>query len=189
MAQTAAGDASTNITANDASDDGGDVGICLVGADSPCNDAPEDANDTNTNDSEHIGDDTDADDGRMGIPEDQDGDGEIDERFQGDDSDAESGSDAGICLVGADSPCNDAPANGDDVGNGTIHIEPVPDKSTSPTQPTPNNDSTDISSESDRNDDSQIWIPEDHNRDGYIDDRFIGTVGQLVADLVPLLAF
>jgi hypothetical protein len=131
--------------------DGGDVGICLVGADSPCNDAEDtsgDASDSeDANESEAI-DGEDSEDGQMWIPEDQNRDGDIDDRFKGNDSDRiESGTDseteAGICLVGADSPCN-GDSGGDQIGTG----------------------------DDAGNSDEQIWIPEDQNRDGQIDDRF-----------------
>ena len=142
---TAAGDASTNISADETATDG-DVGICLVGADSPCNDAPDDAESaTDANESadgERTGNDDGADDGQMWLPEDQNRDGEIDDRFRGDGNtsvgdeqhaDGETSSDdAGICLVGADSPCNEA-ANSGESSNGTTHIEPVADNGTHPT--------------------------------------------------------
>jgi hypothetical protein len=198
---TAAGDAGTNITdeSSDAtSGEGGDVGICVVGADSPCNDAPEDsANATDANESsegERTGDD--ADDGQMWIPEDQNRDGEIDDRFVGDENasagdeqraDEEAGSDdAGICLVGADSPCNDS-TNGTDAGNGTDATHPTPSDGTDATHPTPS-DGTEIGSGSGQNDGSRIWIPEDQNRDGEIDDRFAGGIGQLADLLFPFVS-
>jgi hypothetical protein len=81
---------------------------------------------------------------------------------------ADSGTDAGICLVGADSPCNDAASNDADV-----------------THPTPTNNSTEIGSEGGQSDgeDGQLWIPEDQNRDGEIDNRFDGdAVAGLFAD-------
>ena len=179
----AAGDASTTKTPDATPTEGGDVGICVVGADSPCNDASAEGstNDTAADDGERIGDGTAAEDGQMRIPEDQNRDGEIDDRFRGDnvsagdeptgdDDDEKTGSDdAGICLVGADSPCNDA-ANGTDA-----------------THPTPMNDSTQIGSESGESDDGQIWIPEDQNRDGDIDDRFLTTLGPLTDIAFPLL--
>jgi len=87
-----AADAAGTTTAPLADESGDDAGICLVGADSPCNDG-ENATTNAThptphNDSSIVDDGTDgddgSDDGRMRIPEDQDGDGEIDERFRGD---------------------------------------------------------------------------------------------------------
>lgn len=68
------------------------------------------------------------------------------------------GPDMGICVVGADSPCNDESTDGDE---------------TAPTHPTPQNDSERID-DGDADDDSQIRIPEDQNRDGEIDERFKG---------------
>ena len=88
--------------------------------------------------------DHESSDGHVWIPEDQNHDGEIDERFRNNDSN-DSEADAGICLVGADSPCNEESA--DQPGS-----EPIESRNTS--------------------EDSQIWIPEDQNRDGVIDDRF-----------------
>jgi hypothetical protein len=188
----AAGDASTTIpddTPDATPAEGGDVGICVVGADSPCNDAPadgENATDANESaDGERIGDDDDANDGEMRIPEDRNGDGEIDERFRGDenpsagdessDAEEESGSDdAGICLVGADSPCNDA-TDGSDADNGTDATHPTP------------SDGEHIGSDSGGSDEGQMWIPEDQNRDGEIDDRFLDSAGPLASLLPPLL--
>jgi hypothetical protein len=70
--------------------------------------------------------------------------------------------DVGVCVVGADSPCNDAPekrseqagdGESDRIGDGeTDHVGS-------------NNGSTET---------SRIWLPEDQNRDGMIDDRFRG---------------
>jgi hypothetical protein len=72
------------------------------------------------------------------------------------------GADVGVCVVGADSPCNDAG-------------EPQA------THPTPANGSADapenatlIGDDTDDSEDSRIWIPEDRNRDGEIDERFHG---------------
>jgi len=148
----AAGDTGTTDTP-DATPDSGDAGICLVGADSPCNDAPADDSDTGT----------DANESTRGEP-------------LGDDAENESTDDAGICLVGADSPCNHG------AGNGTVHIEPEPDERTPPTHPTPSNGEY-IGSEGEQDDRGRMWIPEDQNRDGDIDDRFHGGVGPL-ADLL-----
>jgi hypothetical protein len=159
----AAGDAGTTITDDtpDATPSEGDVGICVVGADSPCNDAPDDGENatdgTESTDGERIGDDDGADDGQMRIPEDRNGDGEIDEQFQGDRD-----------------------------GNGTLHTLPA-DTDTPATHPTPMNDSTEIGSDSGERDEGQMWIPEDQNRDGEIDDRFRDSVGPLAALLSPLL--
>lgn len=98
----AADDAGTAVDPTLDAVDSDDTGICLVGVDSPCNDAPSD--------------DT-SDDDQIGIPEDQDGDGEIDDRFRGGDDEA----DVGICLVGVDSPCNgDATGASDDEGTGVL---------------------------------------------------------------------
>ena len=160
----AAAGAGTTIT-DDAPDAtpaaGGDVGICVVGADSPCNDAPADAEKTTdaneSTDAERIGDDEDADEGQMRIPEDQDGDGEIDEQFRGDRD-----------------------------GNGTLHTLPA-NVDTPATHPTPMNDSTEIGSDSGQSDENRMWIPEDQNRDGEIDDRFLDSAGPLAALLSPLL--
>lgn len=102
----AAGHAGTDV--DSIADD--DVGICPVGADSPCNDAADDRKA--------------GDDDQVFLPEDRDGDGEIDDRFRGDDEEISDGepdnergsgdeeTDAGICLVDADSPCNGEPADG-----------------------------------------------------------------------------
>jgi hypothetical protein len=177
----ATGDASTTTTPDATPTEGGDVGICVVGADSPCNDAPDDAeNATDANEStdgERIGDDDDADDGQMRIPEDQDGDGEIDDRFRGDGNPSagdESSDDAGICVVGADSPCNDA-SSGSDADNATDATHPTP------------SDGEHIGSDSGGSDEGQMWIPEDQNRDGEIDDRFLDSAGPLADLLSPLL--
>ena len=155
----AAGDAGTTSTAENATD-GGDVGICLVGADSPCNGAPADgsANDTAAGDGDRLGEDTDSEDGRLWIPEDRDRDGEIDEEFQGDRG-----------------------------GNGTLHILPTHTDRPA-THPTPTNDTTDIGTDDGQSgDDTQIWIPEDRNRDGEIDDRFTATVGPFADIVLPFL--
>jgi hypothetical protein len=120
------------------------------------------------------------------------------------------GGDMGVCVVGADSPCNGASA----------------DNGTAPTHPTPINDSerlgdgdgeneqillpedqnrdgdiderfggdgeqtnSDAGTElgSGETDDSQLWIPEDQNRDGEIDDRFLGAFTPGPVDLLPSL--
>jgi hypothetical protein len=133
-------------------DDGADVGVCVVGADSPCNDASDNGTERIGDDtapradkgSERIGSNDSNESGQIWIPEDQNRDGEIDDRFTGDD---EKSADAGVCVVGADSPCNDAGSDGagDRIGSDT------------------GSDET-----------SRIWIPEDQNRDGEIDDHFLG---------------
>jgi len=83
------------IAENDsADDDEAEVGICVVGVDSPCNGE-------NASAGAEIGDNS-SEDGEMWIPEDQDRDGEIDDRFEGDDNSTE----MGICAIGVDSPCN-----------------------------------------------------------------------------------
>ena len=174
----AAGDAGTNISPADTPDDSGDAGICLVGADSPCNDAPADdsaaeaSDDEASDDGDQIGDNDSDKDGRMWIPEDQNRDGEIDDRFKSgenesaDSSDETGSEDAGICLVGADSPCND----------------------TSATHPTPINDTTEIGSDGNTSDEqNQIWIPEDQNHDGEIDDRFLSGVGPFSDVTLPFV--
>jgi hypothetical protein len=132
-------------------DDGADVGVCVVGADSPCNDASnersEQIGDTDQRadeGSEQIGENDSDENSQIWIPEDQNRDGEIDDRFTGDD---ETSADAGICVVGADSPCNDA--GSDDAGDR-------------------------IGSDTGSDETSRIWIPEDQNHDGEIDDRFLG---------------
>ncbi len=146
----AAGPMDTTTPSTD-DDDGGDVGICMVGADSPCN-GP--AAENGTTDATHptpVNDST-ADDGndsdeqpQILLPEDQNRDGEIDDRFRGNDSKTE----AGICVVGADSPCN-----------GPEHTD----------NQSGSEDGERIGSDDDE--EGQLWIPEDQNRDGEIDDRF-----------------
>lgn len=114
-----------------------DVGVCVVGTDSPCNDdSAEDGNHSTDERAERIGGDSDSDDGQMWIPEDQNRDGEIDERFR-------------------DSQSNAEQSTGEKI------------------------DSSD-------GDETQIWIPEDQNRDGEIDQRFQGSVVSAVATLLPL---
>ncbi|MFC7134623.1 MULTISPECIES: hypothetical protein [Salinibaculum] len=73
-------------------------------------------------------------------------------------NDSSSDGQMGICVVGADSPCNDESTDGDD---------------TPPTHPTPANGSDELG-EGDDSDENQMWIPEDQNRDGEIDERFLG---------------
>ncbi len=52
--------------------------------------------------------------GEVHIPEDQDCDGEIDDRFRSNNSeDSENESEAGICVIGVDSPCNSEEYDGD----------------------------------------------------------------------------
>ena len=171
---TAAGDAGTNITSEETPDDSGDVGICLVGADSPCNDAPADdsaagtSDDNVSDDGDQIGDNDPDEDGQMWIPEDQNRDGEIDDRFNSGDNE------------NADSDF--------ETGNGTTHIEPVPDQSTPPTHPTPVDGSTEIGSDDGTSDEqNQIWIPEDQNHDGEIDDRFLGGFGPFADVILPFV--
>lgn len=79
----AAGDAGTNISTppEQTADSGIDAGICLAGADSPCNDAP--ADDPSADGELHERNTSDED-GKMHIPEDQNRDGAIDDRFGGD---------------------------------------------------------------------------------------------------------
>lgn len=115
--------------------DGGDteVGVCVVGVDSPCN--GEDAEKPPATDDNH------SEEGQMWIPEDQNRDGEIDERFGGEDS------------------ADVVHENGTGERGWDIH-------------PTPHNGS-EIGEDSD-GEDSQILLPEDQNRDGQIDERFGG---------------
>lgn len=150
----------TTTPAVDAPDPGdtptadGDVGICVVGADSPCNGPAAENGTSNTTHPTPVNDPTEIDDGDGTIVDDGDDAAE-------NDSDA----DAGICLVGADTPCNDG---GDRTDDGTAGEE--------------------IGSD-DGSDDSQIWLPEDQNRDGQIDDRFGGAdggIGALVAFALSL---
>lgn len=109
--------------------DEAEAGICVVGADSPCN--------GESTDGEHIG--NDSDDGKqIMIPEDQNRDGEIDDRFTNDEN-----ADVGVCIIGADSPCNSDDKEDGKIGAGS-------------------------------DDEEQSMIPEDQNRDGEVDDRFIG---------------
>jgi hypothetical protein len=148
--------------------DGGDVGICVVGADSPCNDdgSGENSQTSTTDDeqAEHSDADggdaisgNDSGDGQMWIPEDQNRDGEIDDRFKSDDSDDNRSRDGGWCRV------IDPPA--DEQHN--AHRDPGMEK------PRPEEaERSDSGNES-----GQIWIPEDQNRDGEIDDRFKGDSG------------
>jgi hypothetical protein len=134
----AAADTSTSIgtPSNDTGD--ADVGICLVGADSPCNDTPDEP-DTG----DRIGANDSDDEHSVWIPEDRNRDGEIDDRFRGGtDREAE----AGVCLVGADSPCNDGPGG----------------------------DHSDERTGDGPGEERRMWIPEDRNRDGEIDHRFLG---------------
>lgn len=76
---------------NGSTDDSPDMGVCVVGADSPCNDESTDGDaepathPTPLNGSDELGDGTDGAEHQMGIPEDQNDDGEIDEPFRGDD--------------------------------------------------------------------------------------------------------
>lgn len=135
----------TELNGDDGADDGPDVGVCVVGADSPCNGGDE-------ADADH-GNESSNGTGHVWIPEDQNRDGEIDDRFHGNESE---GGDAGICLVGAESPCNG--------GNAT---ESTGDRIAAP-----------------GDGERRAWIPEDQNRDGEIDDRFLSDGGSAVAELV-----
>jgi hypothetical protein len=79
-------------------DNGTDVGVCVIGVDSPCNgegwDGDNETEDEQPRDDERIGDD---------------GESEDDE--------------AGICLVGADSPCNDGNGTTEDGGGGVTPVD------------------------------------------------------------------
>ncbi|MFC6765416.1 hypothetical protein [Natrinema soli] len=136
----AAGSTGTNIDSTaetDANTISADAGICLVGADSPCNDAPiiepVDSDKLNGSESELTETDSDADDG-----------------------------DVGICLVGVDSPCNEAPNDGPADGNKSVET-------------------------GQSNEEEQIWIPEDQNRDGEIDDRFVTSFMGMFADMFSFI--
>ena len=77
----------------------------------------------------------------------------------------------GVCVVGADSPCDDESTDGDRVDA---------------THPTPLNGSDELGDGTDDNE-SRMWIPEDQNRDGEIDDRFGGdTLPALLFDILSL---
>lgn len=127
---------------NDEADDTSDaeVGICVVGVDSPCNGDSR----TNADQETATGEKTSEGDGQMWIPEDQNRDGQIDDRFKDDEAVHSGKAEAGICVVGADSPCNG------DEGSASGEIE------------------TGTPAEND-----QIWIPEDQSHDGQIDDQFL----------------
>lgn len=137
------------------------AGICTVGADSPCNGEQWDGDNGTQPDGEPIAGNESDEAKQILIPEDQNRDGEIDDRFQGDDDEAE----VGVCMIGVDSPCN-----GDDVDE------------------TPGEQIGDGSGDDQIGDGSdaeeQIWIPEDQNRDGEIDQRFLGS--GFVGDLISL---
>jgi len=80
-------------------------------------------------------------------------------------------SSVGVCVVGPDSPCNGESTDGS-------NTTPV-------THPTPLNDSDRLGSDDgDDDSDNQLWIPEDQNRDGEIDDRFVGELPTGFGDLI-----
>ncbi|MXR51066.1 hypothetical protein GRX03_05525 [Halovenus sp. WSH3] len=123
--------APAELAPEDENSTGGDVevGVCVVGVDSPCNGerAEEFGDDSSeTNDSER----------KMWIPEDQNRDGEIDDRFVGD---------------------GDSEESGDNANESTRIVHPTP--------------GTDDPVREDGG--AEMWIPEDQNRDGEIDDRFL----------------
>ena len=72
----------------------------------------------------------------------------------------------GVCVVGADSPCN-----GDDASDATEGTH----------------GSTDETTDNGSAHDGKMWIPEDQNRDGEIDERFRGSVPELLRGLLTHL--
>jgi hypothetical protein len=135
------------------------------------------------------GDKNDSD-GRMWIPEDQNRDGEIDDRFKGNDSDDEA--DVGVCMIGVDSPCNGEDVDGDDgkeigendsEGDDKMWIPEDQNRDGEIDERFKGNDSDgEEIGDDDSDEQNQIWIPEDQNRDGEIDDRFRG--GSFVGNLL-----
>jgi len=113
-------DESINGTDGDGNETG--VGICVVGADSPCNGEQWDDDNETSDDDRQLGDDEQSDEGDAGIcmvgaggpcnGDQADGDGQLtpaeEENRTGDriEPNKDDGGEAGICLVGADSACN-----------------------------------------------------------------------------------
>lgn len=125
------------------------VGVCVVGTDSPCN--GDGAEELPSKDTES--DESDGPDGQILLPEDQNHDGEIDERFIGENE--------------SDDPdwrTHPTPHEGGEIG------ENDSDGPVWNTHPTPH-EGHEIGDDG-SSDGTEIWIPEDQNRDGEIDDRF-----------------
>ena len=110
-----------------------------------------------------------------------------------DDSGQGGDADVGVCVVGADSPCNGEDAkeaageqtDGNDSDDNEMWIPEdqnrdgeIDDRFTG------NDESKELDGENESTDDHQIWIPEDQNRDGEIDDRFTGTAVERFASIV-----
>lgn len=148
--------------ANESAEGDADVGICVVGVDSPCNgEQAEEIDGEPANDSEE----------KMWIPEDQNRDGEIDERFTGNDSD-------GDCLNG-DDPAERDPQillPEDQNHDGEIDERFTDEES----------DGDELQGGNVSDGDGQLWIPEDQNRDGEIDDRFTGEISGVLSGLLAL---
>lgn len=143
------------------------VGICVVGADSPCN--GEGAEELPSKDTER----NDSEDGQILLPEDQNHDGEIDERFTG-----ENGSDEAV--------------HPDPIGEPIDHTHPTrhtgeesddkgSDGAIDHTHPTRH---TGEESDDGSSDGMEFWIPEDQNRDGQIDDRFTEDAREIAGALL-----
>ncbi|WP_336326099.1 hypothetical protein [Halovenus sp. HT40] len=152
--------------------DGGDatVGVCVVGADSPCN--GEGAEELPSKDTES--NESDGPDGQILLPEDQNRDGEIDERFTG-----ENGSDEAVHPDPISEPI--------DHTHPTRHTgEESDDKGTDGaidhTHPTPHT-GEEIGDDG-SSDGVEVWIPEDQNRDGQIDDRFTEDAREIAGALL-----
>ncbi|WP_436901500.1 hypothetical protein [Halovenus halobia] len=160
------------------------VGICVVGVDSPCNG---DAADGSTGD--QVGS-NDSDDGQLWIPEDQNRDGEIDERFRGEDNgteigDGEDTEDKQILLP------EDQNHDGeiDEQFRGDTGAEEGDSEHRHADADDHRHDNTDEKHEHGTAEDGQLWIPEDQNRDGEIDERFRGVpefLNELFATLFGL---
>ncbi len=144
------------------------VGICVVGVDSPCNGDTAD---------ESAGDQTgsnESDDGTVWLPEDQNRDGEIDERFRGEDNgtqigDGEDTEEKQILLpedqnhdgkiderFHGDTSAEEGNSEHGHADSGEEHRHGNTDEEHADA------------------DDGQLWIPEDQNRDGEVDERFRG---------------
>ncbi|SNZ12436.1 hypothetical protein SAMN06269185_1732 [Natronoarchaeum philippinense] len=145
------------------SNDSAAVGICQIGVDSPCNGDAARSTETTTgsesaghesgpvwgHESQHSNGHTDA---RFGGVQSLLSNSFLDTLFGGADSvsestraTAENGS-AGVCVIGADSPCN----GGETRDSG----------------------SNSHSSSASHGESGQVWIPEDQNHDGEIDEEF-----------------
>jgi hypothetical protein len=84
----------------------------------------------------------------------------------------------GICVVGADSPCNGEETDGEQIATNNSEENKmwIPEDQNRDGEIDDRfaGDSSKELNGDDDSEESQIWIPEDQNRDGEIDDRFLG---------------